>query len=93
MPGKRLLLTAVLGLTMTALGCCRMCERWCGPSQQGCCAPPPPGQGCPCTPTGSYYQAPQCSPGCVPATSNGVPTVPVPAGQQQWTKPNCDCYK
>jgi hypothetical protein len=91
MPGKRLLLMAVLGLTLTALGCCRACDRWCGPNQ-GCCAPPP-SQCCQpqCCPNGSYYPAQQCPPGCAPVASNVTPLPP--ASGPQWTQPCAPCAR
>jgi len=71
MPGMRTWVS-VLTLTMlTCTGCCRFCDRWCGPhhvpasSAQPCCVP--------CCPT--YQPAPVC-----------CPTGSSPVGQGQWQR-------
>ena len=89
MPGKRLLLTAVLGLTLTATGCCRMWENWCAP--RPCCSQPVACQP-QCCPTGAYYAAPSCPPGCAPV-AGPVQPVPVaaPVSASGWNTPPNGC--
>ncbi len=78
MAGKRWMLWAAMGALMAVTGCCRFCERWCGPEHPNCCGYQQPAPAC-CTPC-----TPCCPQGTVP--SQYPPTQPVPGGNQTWQR-------
>jgi hypothetical protein len=87
MAGKRWWLPVALAMLMTASGCCRFCDRWCGHGHGGAtsqaCVPCVPAPVCCPTPAAS---APVCPPGTVPATS-----VHQPGGWQRNYNNGCAC--
>ena len=79
MPAKRLAIWAVLMGSMSLVGCCRMCDRWC-PDRHQPVAYQPPAPQC-CVPAQVC-----CPPGTVPAQGfGGYPAAPAaqPAGWQR----------
>jgi hypothetical protein len=73
MSGKMLALGAMLSVTLAATGCCRLCDRWCGPRHGEPVA----------------YQPAQCCPVvCCPAPCcNASPAGTVPASTWQQPAP------
>ena len=87
MAAKRWGFLAIVVAVLGGTGCCRFCERWCGPQPQyaptGCCQP------CvPCCPVPAAAN-PCCSPpGSSPYYAPAVPSQPVApaAAQSGWNR-------
>jgi hypothetical protein len=67
---------AAMGALLAATGCCRFCERWCGPSPTAAAYP----HCVPCTPC----CVPCCPPGTAPA--HYQPQQPVPGQGTGWQR-------